>query len=135
MRMIWKENKTFNEAHDYHGGRPDQVTALISNCGAMGGKRIRYVNKLKEFINVDVYGKCGQHKCPNNSVDCREYIGNKYKFYFSFENCLCKDYITEKFFLMLKFDTVPIVFGGGNYTRYVILEFSQYLIHNVGIIF
>lgn len=79
-----------------------------------------YMNKLKEFIGVDVYGHCGQHKCPQDkSVDCREYVGSKYKFYFSFENCLCKDYITEKFFLMLKFDIVPVVFGGGNYTRYV----------------
>ena len=118
MRMIWKLNKTFNENHNYHEGKTGQVVALISNCGAMSGKRMEFMRKLKQFIGVDVYGSCGEHRCPNEG-DCREYVGHKYKFYFSFENCLCKDYITEKFFLMLKYDTIPVVLGGGNYTRYV----------------
>lgn len=116
MRMIWRENTTFKVDHDYNAGKTGQVTALISNCNA-SNKRLNYVNALKQHIGVDVYGRCGQ-ACPTNE-DCREYVAKKYKFYFSFENCICKDYITEKFFLMLKYDIVPIVFGGGNYTRYV----------------
>ena len=34
-----------------------------------------------------------------------------YKFYFAFENSLCDDYITEKFFNMLKHNIVPVVLG------------------------
>ena len=38
-----------------------------------------------------------------------------YKFYLAFENSLCRDYVTEKFFNALLFSTVPIVYGGADY--------------------
>ena len=38
-----------------------------------------------------------------------------YKFYLSFENLICPDYVMEKFFTPLLFYTVPIVYGGGDY--------------------
>jgi len=106
----------FNEKHDYHAGKTGFMTALISNCGA-STRRLKFIGELKKHIEVEIYGKCGR-ECPKN-VDCREYVGSKYKFYFSFENSLCRDYITEKFFLMLKYDTIPVVFGLGNYSRFV----------------
>ncbi len=92
------------------------MTALISHCSA-SSRRLEFIKELQNHIEVQVYGKCGK-QCPNN-LDCREYVGAKYKFYFAFENSLCRDYITEKFFLMLKYDTIPVVFGMGNYSRFV----------------
>jgi len=36
---------------------------------------------------------------------------------FSFENSLCKDYVTEKFFKVFEHDMVPIVFGHADYSK------------------
>ena len=33
----------------------------------------------------------------------------------SFENALCKDYITEKAFNSLKLNTIPVMLGGADY--------------------
>jgi hypothetical protein len=39
-----------------------------------------------------------------------------YKFYLSFENSLCRDYVTEKFYNALQFTAVPIVYGSASYS-------------------
>jgi alpha-1,3-fucosyltransferase len=41
----------------------------------------------------------------------------KYKFYLSFENSICEEYVTEKFFEIANRDIVPIVYGGADYKR------------------
>ena len=40
-----------------------------------------------------------------------------YKFYLSFENAVCVDYVTEKFYNAFLFNMVPIVYGGADYTK------------------
>jgi alpha-1,3-fucosyltransferase len=37
----------------------------------------------------------------------------------SFENSICNDYITEKFFKILKFNIIPVVLGRANYSHFV----------------
>ena len=49
---------------------------------------------------------------------CLEMLERKYKFYLSFENAVCEDYITEKFFKVLNYNLVPIVLGGANYSKF-----------------
>ncbi|CAF0980177.1 unnamed protein product [Rotaria sordida] len=92
------------------------VAALISNCGGRSG-RLMFINKLKRYIDVQVYGRCGE-KCPEN-VDCREFIAKKYYFFLSFENTLCTDYTTEKFFSTLEYPIVPVVYGRTNYSYFI----------------
>jgi Glycosyltransferase family 10 (fucosyltransferase) C-term len=41
-----------------------------------------------------------------------------YKFYLSFENSICRDYVTEKFFKALRHYVVPIVNGGVDYLQF-----------------
>ena len=99
-RFLWGLNTTFNDSHDFSQNKTGFMTALISNCNAWHNKRMDYINDLKKYVSVDIYGKCGT-KCPFDGELCKEYIGAKYKFYFAFENCNCKDYITEKFFVSI----------------------------------
>ncbi|XP_046642638.1 alpha-(1,3)-fucosyltransferase C-like [Daphnia pulicaria] len=77
------------------------------------------VRRLSEFISVDIYGKCanGKHSCPNKS-ECDQMLSRHYRFYLSFENSLCPDYVTEKLYRPLAHDTVPVVYGGADYSDF-----------------
>ena len=61
-------------------------------------------------LKVDIYGGCGPNNCPNNG-DCHAYLEQNYMFYLSFENSICEDYVTEKFWKVLNGNLVPIVLG------------------------
>ena len=53
-----------------------------------------------------------------------------YKFYLSFENAKCKDYITEKFFTALHTeDVIPIALGGASLNDYVMAAPPHSYIH------
>jgi hypothetical protein len=63
-------------------------------------------------LKIDIYGKCGDLKVPkkheNDTQDSGYLIVKKYKFYLSFENSLCTEYITEKFFNAMEYGAIPI---------------------------
>ena len=60
---------------------------------------IRTLFYYYRYINVDIYGRCGKLTCrKSDEKRCGEMLDTDYKFYLSFENSLCKDYVTEKFF-------------------------------------
>jgi len=54
-------------------------------------------------------------------------IFSQYKFYLAFENSLCTDYITEKFYQTLNRDIIPVVMGGGQYDLHVSLDSGKTL--------
>ena len=91
---------------------------FVSNCAATNG-RMEYVHQLQRHIQVDIYGNCGTLKCPHNKQgECRSTMERDYKFVISFENSMCLDYITEKFFYNLSFNIIPIVLDlNGNYAK------------------
>ncbi len=89
---------------------------IVSTCISPSNREY-FVNELQKYITVDIYGTCGQRQCPQiqdkGYFKCYKHIQSKYKFYLAFENSLCLDYITEKFYLALQSDMVPVVYGGG----------------------
>ncbi len=68
------------------------------------------------FIDIDVFGKCGPLEC-RDSMDCFFDLSANYKFYIAFENSLCNEYITEKFWRSARLPIVPIVMGGSDYSK------------------
>ena len=84
---------------NYAAGKHKQVAWFVSNCGARNRRR-EFADELSKFINVDIYGSCGSLQCRRHeSEKCFDMLKNDYKFYLSFENSNCEDYITEKFFV------------------------------------
>ena len=80
----------FDANRNYLENRTGMVAILVSNCMS---ERLDWVKKLQKYIQVDIYGHCGT-SC-GSEVDCYKMIHN-YKFYLSFENSYCMDYVTEK---------------------------------------
>ena len=112
------------------------VVAMISHCNTHG-LREDYIKELKKYIPVDNYGKCdfndestvddnwdpkiGLDYCKksefiSSNPECYDVIETRYKFYLSFENSVCVDYVTEKFFHVMARNVVPVVYGGANYS-------------------
>lgn len=93
-----------------------------SNCNTLS-LREEYVSKIQEQLlkydlQIDIYGSCGEYKCPKDNMDkCLQIMEKHYFFFLAFENALSEDYVTEKIVNALNHNTVPIVFGGANYSR------------------
>ena len=125
--MYWELNDDFNIEADFTENKTHLAAALISNCNSATSLRIKYVNELKNFIDVDLFGSCGK-KCPeyfeNTKIKggCKAIIGHSFKFFLAFENSYCRDYISERFFEILEFNIVPVVRGLANYDYYVSFE-------------
>ncbi|XP_017062887.2 LOW QUALITY PROTEIN: alpha-(1,3)-fucosyltransferase C [Drosophila eugracilis] len=89
---------------------------FVSHCKTLSKREI-LADRLKEFINVDVYGVCGTHSCARGDPHCDDMLDSDYLFYLAFENSLCDDYVTEKLFGALQRIIIPVVFGGADYSR------------------
>ena len=117
-RLKWNFNVNFDEnKFAFKNKRTGLAAALISACSD-NIKRLDYINELKKYMPVDIYGQCSILKCPQK-FDCRKFISDNYLFYFAFENSLCSEYVTEKFFTTLNYEIVPVVLGSGDYTKYI----------------
>ena len=74
---------------------------VVSHCDtSRGSNRELYVQNLKRFLPVDIFGDCGSPF--EDKGDWFGKMANSYKFYLAFENSLCTEYITEKFWRSLR---------------------------------
>lgn len=103
---------------------------FVSHCET-ASRREDLTKELLNYIHIDIFGGCdskfGQsHKdqdpCklitdPKLQDDCNAELYDNYKFYLAFENSLCDDYITEKYWKIYQFERffrinlIPIVRG------------------------
>ncbi len=87
---------------------------IVSNCETRSDRE-GYVRELRKYVGVDIMGGCGSRPCDQHhrsrSDNCSAAVDNDYKFYLSFENSLCDQYVTEKFWRRMGEPVVPIVMG------------------------
>ena len=66
---------------------------MVSHCRTHS-QREDYVEELRKYIHVDVYGACGDLSCPSRHGQvCLKQIEKTHKFYLAFENSICQDYV------------------------------------------
>lgn len=92
-------------------GKTKMVIWVVSHC-ITHSKREDYVREMQKYISVDVFGMCGT-KFTQELAD----LVKDYKFFLSFENSLCPDYVTEKFFKYFSYDLIQVVRGGVDYDK------------------
>nr|CAD7438979.1 unnamed protein product [Timema bartmani] len=147
----WKQPTMSSDALEEYLNLSKKKTKLVawfvSKCRTQG-KREEFVEDLKKYVQVDVYGSCGSMSCSRSrGGDCFQMLDQDYKFYLSFENSLCQDYVTEKLFRyslrhhirsviliklvvdlcvcgymclgfgIMRHNVVPVVYGGADYGR------------------
>jgi alpha-1,3-fucosyltransferase len=92
---------------------------FVSNNGSTPSNRMKLVKKLQDYgIEVDIYGKAGNLSLPKNAANESKLLDENYKFYFSFENSLCVDYVTEKLFKVMNSFVIPVVYSGADLSRF-----------------
>lgn len=95
--------------------KENKVCMMISSTMDKSN-RTDYLSKLLTYIDIDSYGKLFNNMKIVN--DCgrqtKLYIFSKYKFVIAFENSICRDYVTEKFYDPLLVGSVPIYLGAPN---------------------
>ncbi|XP_077517325.1 alpha-(1,3)-fucosyltransferase C-like [Amblyomma americanum] len=103
LRIIWESKRKV-------------AVWVVSNCQTHG-RREAFLRELRRHLQVDVYGSCGLYRCPRYQEDsCYKHFERNYFYMLAFENSICVDYATEKLFIALAYDIVPVVFGGANYS-------------------
>ena len=98
---------------NYLANKTKSVAWFVSNCETEN-ERMEYAKELSKHIQVDIYGPCGSDTCSKHrdEKECFKTLDKDYRFYLSFENSNCKEYITEKFFRnALQYNIIPIVMG------------------------
>lgn len=93
--------------YDYFGDKnKSHGVTMISNCDDEA-RRYRVIEKIRKYIDIDVYGRCGE-PCPGDYGSCLDVL-KPYQFYFALENSDCRDYVSEKYWRVLSSGQIPVV--------------------------
>ncbi|CAL1293403.1 unnamed protein product [Larinioides sclopetarius] len=107
---------SLNDLYSLWKAKSKMAVWMVSHCDT-DSKREEYVEELANHMDVVTYGSCGVAMCPfNKTNDCLKTFSKLFYFYLAFENAICDDYITEKFYRTLNHAMIPVVFGGGKYS-------------------
>ena len=99
---------------------PGCLVASFISSPINKSERMEYLAELSEYIEIHHYGSFLNNSRLDNDCgrDSKLQILGKYKFAIAFENSICRDYVTEKFFDPLITNTVPVYMGAPNIDDY-----------------
>uniref|UniRef100_A0A914MFW0 Fucosyltransferase n=1 Tax=Meloidogyne incognita TaxID=6306 RepID=A0A914MFW0_MELIC len=100
--QIWTEDEIDNKIE----AKDKLALQFVSNCNTKSLREL-YVNKLKNLTQITQIGTCldGKRVCDK---ECADKLIDSHHFYFAFENSVCVNYVTEKFWKLKKL-IVPVV--------------------------
>ena len=105
-----------------------ELVAMFTKHCTLPTEHKRYIHELRKHVPVHLYGPC-RHKSCGTRQQCFDMLRNKYKFYLSFEESSCHQYITDRFWhVALQHDVIPIVMGAPR-SDYELVAPPQSFIH------
>lgn len=119
--VIKRRNKVLEKNYkSIFQNKTKEAVWVVSHCNTIS-KREKYIQEMAKYIGVDTFGRCGQSCNTNSAEDCKQALSKTYKFYLSFENALCNDYMTEKISTIYldDMDFIPVVRGAPNASNYL----------------
>uniref|UniRef100_A0A914HGN4 Fucosyltransferase n=1 Tax=Globodera rostochiensis TaxID=31243 RepID=A0A914HGN4_GLORO len=78
---------------------------IVSHCNAPSGRDL-ITEQLQNLMELDVFGNCNSKSCDDA---CYQRELESHFFYLAFENTVCPQYVTEKFWNALRSLVVPVV--------------------------
>ena len=98
-----------------------QAAWFVSHCATVA-RREKYVKAMQNHMDVHVHGKCShgytKRRCGRDKeLECYKMMDKNYKFYLSFENSVCDDYLTEKYFNIFRYNVIPVSYSGGKFSE------------------
>lgn len=130
VNMNWKDPEKMKPISDYVKSKlrkkKTAVAWMSSHCHKHGELEkfiLKLTDELSKYnLTLDVIGECGNLNC-NSGIDnvetCEALVESQYYFFLVFEDVMDDDYVTTKLMIPLLHYSVPVVYGGANYTRYV----------------
>ncbi|KRY89360.1 CDK5 regulatory subunit-associated protein 1 [Trichinella pseudospiralis] len=89
---------------------------IASKCSSHSGREW-LVHRLAQYVPIDTYGACGTLPLARAAFDHdrQRSLAKLYKFRIVFENTVCRNYMTERFFEALIDGSVPVVLRRADY--------------------
>ena len=97
--------------------KPEHLAAVLISSSNDRSRRIAYLKELMNHVEVHSYGKALNNRSmplPDRGRSTKLGLLRSYKFTLAFENSICADYVTEKFFDPLVAGSVPVYLGAPN---------------------
>ncbi|XP_048755160.2 alpha-(1,3)-fucosyltransferase fut-5-like [Ostrea edulis] len=110
--IIRKREKPVQRDYSQVFKQKTKLGVWMSGHCPVPSKRKPYIQELKNFMEVDMHGSCGMGTCIKRTpfvTQCVRNFSRDYKFYFAFENNICHDYTTEKFYNFFSTENLNIV--------------------------
>lgn len=106
-----------NELRSKPINKSGKICSFISSKVNQSRRR-EYLNELLELTQVDCFGYRKNTSIPDRNYKTKLHFQKRYYFSLAFENSICHDFVTEKFWDSLLTGSVPVYLGADNIDQF-----------------
>ncbi|XP_072945707.1 alpha-(1,3)-fucosyltransferase C-like [Epargyreus clarus] len=121
----WVEKMTHKDRFTKKISKKTKAVALMVYTCTLKTKYQEYIKELHDELHgynytLDLYGPCGNIKCPKNRIfNCYKIIEEQYFFQLVLEDYITEDYVTDRIVKAMTHLAIPIVLGTLDYASFM----------------